>query len=385
MTVPVPRRRSRRISRIFSLALTVLLAACEFGEVTVPRPGGQVVVHAMLNPDASVQWVLVERTLTGTVSIDTAAIFDPLNPIVTGFGVPVSGARVEIRGADGTLFRGVEDAQAPGVYGIDVETGPRPRPGVRYSLLVRTRDSVEVTGETTIPNVAPAPIATLLEPFDREADTLRLQWRPAAGARTWALRVESPRGPFFIFADSLSLRLPGSLRNLFADRLPRVFVPGFEQAVTVSAVDANFYDYYRSRNDPFTGSGIINRLRGGVGLFGSAVNVVQRRLLVTAPQRQPSEGHWALVSGTAAASTLDLWIETPATSLSPAGLSGTWTGARGRDGFLGVLDGTALRIALLDTRLGADTIATLEGELRGDTITGKYRGAAAAVRYVRTR
>lgn len=375
-----------RAGRLLAVgAATLSVAACEFGEITVPRPGGQIVVHAVLNPDASTQWVLVERTLTGTVTIDTAAIFDPMNPIATGFGVPVSGAFVEVRGEDGTAYRATEDAQAHGVYGIDLESGRRLRPGARYTLLVRTRDSVEVTGETTIPAAEAVPVAPAVEPFDRERDTLSLRWPAAPGARTWALRVESPRGPFFLFADSLSLRLPGTLRNFFAERIPFVFVPGFEQAVTVSAVDANFYDYYRSRNDPFTGSGIINRLRGGVGLFGSSVNVVQRRLLVTAPQRLPAEGRYVLAAGSAPATALHVWVETPPTSFSPAGLSGAWTGTRGHDGFLGVLDGATIRLALLDTRLGADTIATVEGELRGDTIVGRYRGAATTVRYVRVR
>ena len=55
--------------------------------------------------------------------------------------------------------------------------------------------------------------------------------------------------------------------------------PGFRQDVLVAAVDSNFYDYYRTNNDPFTGAGIISRLTGGLGLFGSLVSAHDRHAL----------------------------------------------------------------------------------------------------------
>ena len=33
------------------------------------------------------------------------------------------------------------------------------------------------------------------------------------------------------------------------------------------AIDANIFDYVRTFNDPYTGSGIISRVQGGLGLF----------------------------------------------------------------------------------------------------------------------
>jgi hypothetical protein len=33
--------------------------------------------------------------------------------------------------------------------------------------------------------------------------------------------------------------------------------------------DTNYYDFVRSRSDPFTGRGFLNHLEGGIGVFGS--------------------------------------------------------------------------------------------------------------------
>ena len=95
-------------------------------------------------------------------------------------------------------------------------------------------------------------------------------------ARSYFVRVESPFGPFFLFTDSTAIRLTGDLRNIFAGDFQHVFIPGFRQDVFVGAVDSNFYDYYRTQNDPFTGAGIINRVNGGIGLFGSIVSIEHR-------------------------------------------------------------------------------------------------------------
>jgi hypothetical protein len=75
-----------------------------------------------------------------------------------------------------------------------------------------------------------------------------------------------------------SVAITGDTRNLYTENLLRVFWPGFEQTLTVAAVDTNLYDYYRSRSDPFSGIGLINHVQGGLGLFGS-VAVIERRVL----------------------------------------------------------------------------------------------------------
>jgi hypothetical protein len=380
------RRSSRLRPALAALALVALVAGCELGQVTVAAPRAQLVVHSVLNPGARTQWVLVERTLTGTVTIPEDARFDPNDPIRSGSGVPVSGAIVTVTGADGLVLRGVEE-RAPttrlgtGVYRLDLPNAAHLRPGERYTLRVQAADGGVVTGSTRIPSVAPVAAPTTTERFDRERDTVVLRWGGVPDARSYALRVDSPYGPFFLFVDSLSMRLPGSLRNLFGDRLPRVFVPGFQQDVTVSAIDTNYFDYYRSRNDPFTGSGIINRLEGGIGLFGSVVNVVARSLDVTAPLRAPIDGSYERASGPVLVSGMRLWVESPAVAGKPASLSGSWhvdtldTG----HGLLGTLDGTRVQLVLLSGQLASDTLTVFTGDVRADSLVGSLRGVAQRV------
>ncbi len=71
-------------------------------------------------------------------------------------------------------------------------------------------------------------------------------------------------------------------------------MPGFHQDILVAAVDSNFYDYYRTNNDPFTGAGIISRINGGLGLFGSLVTLTNGTLTVIADQTEPIEGRFRI-------------------------------------------------------------------------------------------
>ena len=48
----------------------------------------------------------------------------------------------------------------------------------------------------------------------------------------------------------------------------------------MSAVDSNYYDYYSRSADFFTGVGPVNHLSGGVGVFGSIVELKVRNVAV---------------------------------------------------------------------------------------------------------
>ena len=96
------------------------------------------------------------------------------------------------------------------------------------------------------------------------------------GARSYFVRVETPYGPLSFFTESTFVRLPGTLRNADVLSLPHVFIPGFPQTVTVSAVDSNYYDWYRTRNDAISGEGLVSRVKGGIGVFGSLVRLRMR-------------------------------------------------------------------------------------------------------------
>jgi hypothetical protein len=335
-----------------------------------------VVVHAVLNADADEQVILVESSLTGRVRIDSTVRFDPLDPIRSAGGEPLSGVTVRL----------LTDADTSGVLAEETRVSGRGtgryvvparalaiRPGTRYRLRVRTSDGREVSGETLVPG---APLGwrpgsgTQATPvaFARDRDTLQLTWTPVSGARSYAVRVETPFGPWALFSDSTRFALSGSLRNFLADGLPSVWLPGFRQVVSVVAVDRNFYDYNRSGNDPFGGTGLISSVRGGLGLFGSLVGLVRREVTVTDRDRAPLDAAWSGTTADGQSVTFDLWIDVTGPTVSS--VSGR---RRTPEQFvIGTLGGDNLRLAVLSTRSSADTAALFSGRLQGDSLVGAW-------------
>src|SRR5262249_43381928 len=161
----------------------------------------------------------------------------------------------------GRVTRGVEDgstavpSKSTGVYRVPL-AGSALVLGARYQLHIHTPDGEDVTASTRIPKPSIRIGGGLTRIFNRDHDLIAAQSTAAAATRAYAVRIESPFGPFFLFTDSLSLRVSGDLRNLFSTDLERVFIPGFRQEILIAAIDSNFYDYYRTNNDPFTGAGI---------------------------------------------------------------------------------------------------------------------------------
>lgn len=374
------------------LLATALVTSCELATVTVPKTAPTIVIHSVLNPNATNQVVLVERTLSGAITIPDMS-FDPSDPIVTGGGVPVSGALVEIIDSTGKTVRGVEDktvstnGRGAGVYRLPLGFGSL-RLGMRYQLHVHSLEGEDVTAFTRVPAPEVTSSGGFTRTFNRDRDTMIVQWNRAPQTRTYAVRVESPFGPFFLFTDTTRFRLTGDLRNLFAGDLQRVFIPGFRQDMLVAAVDSNFYDYYRTNNDPFTGAGIISRVNGGLGLFGSLVSLNSGTLTVVADQTEPVEGRFRLISiglsgETTPANQLTLYVESKATRDGlPTALSGRYVtpvpNVRG-DGILGQQLGSTVTLALLANQLSGDTVDVFTGELHGDTLRGSYRKGATAV------
>jgi Domain of unknown function (DUF4249) len=371
-------------------------SACELDTVAVQQTAPGVVVHGVLNPNAASQVVLVERTLTGAVNVPDTS-FDSGDPILSAGGIPILGATVELMDSTGRVTRAVEDrvvstdGRGSGVYRFPL-MGTSLVLGAKYELHIRTPDGQDVTGSTRIPRPIIRVSGGLSRTLNRDHDALVTQWEGVPGARTYAVRVESPFGPFFLFTDSTSIRLSGDLRNIFAGDFQRVFLPGFRQDIIVAAVDSNFYDYYRTNNDPFTGSGIINRLSGGLGFFGSIVTLNSGTLTITADQTEPIEGRFRLV-GTADQNTptvLTLYVESKgARDDLPSSLTGRYTlgtsNTRG-DGIIGKLSGTNVSLAFLANQLSGDTVDVFVGEIDGDTLRGMYTrqtGATGETKFVR--
>jgi hypothetical protein len=378
----------RGAAAAFAAAGMTALASCDIGTVIVPKTQPSIVVHAVLNANAGTQVILVERTLTGAIPLHDTT-YNPNDPIVSGGGIPVSGARVEIVDSTGLSWPAVEDimlstdGQGAGVYRVSLLI----RLGMRYQLHVVTSQGEEVRAFTRVPFPEVASTGALSRTFNRDHDSVVVAWKRVAAARAYAVRVESPFGPFFLFTDSLRFRLTGELRNLFAPDLQRVFIPGFRQDILVAAVDSNFFDYYRTNNDPFTGSGIISRLSGALGVFGSMVTLNSGTLTVVADQTEAIEGRFRVTSATGDAtsfiSTVNLYVESPpATSGGATALSGRYTtaGPNGRtDGIIGRLNGDAVTFALLANQLAGDTVDVFTGTLDGTTLSGKYRRRTGTV------
>ena len=388
----------RRFLPLMACAL-VGASACTFDQQSIAVAPAQVVVHAVLDPGAAQQEVLVERTLSGAVRISDSLRFDALDPINTGGGVPVTRAQVAVSGPDGVLT-GAEIVYSdhPVTYGAGryiLSTnapGSRIRPGARYALSVRTPEGAVVTGTTVVPNAIPFALANAAPPllvFNRDRDTLAISWNAVPLARSYGVRTESPFGPNYIYTNETQVRFAGDIRNVFASNLQRLFIPGFRQSYTVFAIDTNYFDYYRSRNDPFTGSGIINRLRGGIGLFGASVAIGARTLDVTQQPVDPLlEGEYEVAQAPAMTKpfvdVLRLYVETPGTSFSS--LSGWYSRDRkttARDGIAGTRDGARIELQFLVNQDSRQHLATFVGTQVADSLVGTYLNVAGRVVFKR--
>ncbi|HEV7993027.1 MAG TPA: hypothetical protein VGP25_14470 [Gemmatimonadaceae bacterium] len=378
------------------------LGACEFDKVGIQPTESQLATHGVLSATAPTQVVLVERTRNGTVQ-SIAPPFDLEVPLVTDEGIAETGAIVSLTTPSGaTLFAREDypangDGSGRGVYRFFLPGSTLDRNGT-YKLSILTSKGERVNAETAVPGgtavFAPDPPRT----FDRAADAASIEWPAAQGARSYYVRIETPFGPRAFFTDSTRVRLPGELRNVDLKTLRHVFVPGFPQTVTVSAVDSNFYDWYRTHNDPLSGEGLANRVTLGFGFFGSLVRLRFLELDVVAPQTEPIAGKYRvvgppdeLIAGPHLG--LELYVESPsARSDQPDALSGrvhrkVTFSSPGCEfcGVLGTAQNGRVTLNFLRDWSASDTAEVLTGEIRGDTIVGQYRTAGGFAHFVRER
>lgn len=382
--------------------------ACDIEKVAIVPTPTVIAMHGMLSATAATQVVLLENTRNGTIQFIGPPLDLP-DPTVSDQGVAVSDALVTLEAPGGQLYVAREDyttrgdGAGKGMYRFALN-GASIQRNVPYKLSVRTQKGELLTAQTSMPGGAAAPDGGTVTTFDRARDTLLLKWPAAPGARSYFVRIETPHGPRSFFTDSTHVRLPGGLRNSDLDAIPRVFIPGFPQTVTVSAVDSNYYDWYRTKNDGVSGEGLVNRVQGGIGLLGSIVRVRFQTVTVVEPQTQQAAGEFVF-DGTpfersvAPFLSFTLYVESPAGRADqPDQLSGRY-GVRPGWKFIGcqvcglfgtVKDG-AIKLALLEVGTdakgwsGRDTTQLFTGEIRGDTITGSYSGLGGRVRFVKRR
>ncbi len=385
--------------RPVQLALLSVLAACEIEKVGIPRTEAQVALHAVLSVSAPNQVVLLERTRNGAVAI-TAPAFEVPDPVLSDEGIAESGATITLTTPSGRTLVAREDItvrgdnKGRGVYRFALPGDSLERGGT-YQLMVRTTRNEVLNAETSVPE-GDAAAEAVQATFDRVQDTLLLEWPAAPGARSYLVRIETPFGPRSFFTDGTQVRLTGELRNIDVDALPRVFIPGFPQAVTVSAVDSNFFDWFRTHSNAISGTGLINRISGGIGVFGSVVRLRFEDYHVVAPQTEAEAGMFQFVGTpeqqiSTPVLRLELYVESRAARADQAhALSGRYhkRPAMGQIGCLtcGLL-GTArdgrVELALLGDWYARDTADLFVGQIRGDTIVGTFRAAGGLVRFVK--
>jgi hypothetical protein len=255
--------------------LPLCLAACELTEVTVAEGDPRVIVQAVVSITELSQFVIVERSLTG--SSDGLATSLP-----GGRGYPIGGAQVTLMN-DGPSSCG-DTEQGFGFNGETYEGAIvcRPQAGDHLRLRVETPSGDVVTGTTTVPGARRVSVRLATDSatavgqvltLDRQRDTIRIGVDPIL-ARAMQVEVRWRDNPdeiaVYLFTDTLGVALPGDLINPFeGDEGEPVFEVGREYSLTVAVTDTNYYDFVRSRSDPFTGRGFLNHLEGGIGVFGS--------------------------------------------------------------------------------------------------------------------
>ncbi|MEO8563727.1 MAG: hypothetical protein ABI601_16735 [bacterium] len=381
--------------------MLLLVSACDIEKVGIATTEARLATHGLLSASALTQVVLLERTRNGTVQ-SIAPPFDLEDPLLTDEGIAESGAVITLSTPSGANILAREDYPANGdgsgrgVYRFQLPGVALERGGT-YRLTVLTTKGEVIKGETVVPGGATALVA---EPraFDRSRDTASISWPAAAGARSYYVRIETPFGPRAFFTDSTRVRLTGKLRNADIRLLPHVFIPGFPQAVTVSAVDSNFYDWYRTRSDPLSGRGLLNHVSGGFGFFGSLVRIRFEELHVVAPQAEAVAGNYRVIGSQdelaiAPYLTLSVYVESPsARSDQPDALSGqthrrVTFSSPGCElcGVLGTAQNGRITLYFLPGWSASDTAEVLTGEIRGDTIVGQYRRAGGIAHFVKQR
>jgi hypothetical protein len=377
----------------------MLMTGCEIEKVDIPRTDALLAMHGVLSASAQSQVILLERTRNGSVYVFGSS-FDLADPVVSDEGIAEIGAFVTLTTPNGqTLVASADnttrgDGKGGGIYRFALPGDALERIGA-YRLLVRTSKGETLIAETAVPSGAAAAVAEQ-RVFDRSRDTLLLEWPAAPGARSYFVRIETPYGPRSFFTDSTRLRLTGELRNIKVAGLPRIFLPGFTQAVTVSAVDSNYYDWYRTQNDVLEGSGLVNRVIGGFGVFGSLVRLRFQSLSVVTPQAEPEAGSYRRIgTPTELLQTpylsFELYVESHAARADQGdAISGQYEkrliiGEFGEriNGLLGTVHNGRLELALLRGWTARDTVDVFTGEIRGDTIVGSYRGAGGPVRFLK--
>jgi hypothetical protein len=339
------------MTRVWVVVTTVWLGACKLSEITVPVGDPVLVVQAVMRPDRMDQFVVVEWSFSGDVDPGEFEIGDV--PAEGSPRTPVEGATVAISNKDfsgdpcGDEVVFTNTPQVPkrftlrGVY-WGPPACPTMRVGDRLALRIETREGLVVTGETTVPGLGGADLAVAgtqvpfgtddTTTFNRDRDTLHLHVEALAGRRV-QLQVRQladvQRPPSStVFADTTSFLLPGDALDVFTGRDGKdVFRAGRHYSLTLALSDSNYFDFSRSFSNQFTGRGFINRLQGGIGVFGSLV-AISTTVTAVGDKEDEREGVYRMmgeIEGVEIDVELDVYLARPLRNAEfSAFLDGVW-------------------------------------------------------------
>ncbi len=381
-------KRGRSVPAVWFVSTSWIIAAsllaCDLTEVEIPQGDPMVVVQAVMRPDRDWQYVVVEETFTGAVDYESNV--DAVIPTEGTPKTPIENALVTVANLDladdscgsPVVFtdRSPGGSVSPGVYWAPTAC-PTMQAGDRVELMVMTPDSQIITGVARIPGMTGASLwyqgdslefgTDSVTTFNRDRDTIAVRVEAVVGRllqidvlRTGDLDehigedlVPSSK----LFADTTAVTLPGDLVDVFSrGDGDDVFRPGRTYSLSVALSDTNYYDFARSANNRFTGHGFINRLTGGVGVFGSLV-ATATPLKVIGDTDDEREGVYRLegqVQGVDVDATLTLYLARPEEDAEfSAFLDGDW-------------------IQLIHANEGVDTWVPWHADTRA--VDGTFRG-----------
>ncbi len=285
------------------VAIAGAALGCDLSEVEIPEGTKTIVVQAVMRPDLAQQFVVVEESFIGEVDYQVGV--DAAIPTEGAPKTPIENAAVFVSNLDlpsdscGAQVQFESHPQNPeaftqaGVYWSPLNC-PTMRPGDMLRLDVDIPGGFTVSGTAQVPGMNGAILTVRNDslPFGTDSVTQFNRDRESLGVSVDAvksrlLQIEVLRSGDLdmkkgedvvpgakIFAETTAVNLPGDLIDVFARGAgDDVFRAGRTYVLAAAVTDANYYDFARSSNNPYTGRGFINRLTGATGVFGSLVSI----------------------------------------------------------------------------------------------------------------
>lgn len=380
--------------------------ACGIGTEPVGgAPFDAMEIHAILDPSRTTQEVLVERPrpIDPGHGASVSPSFDPSDPIASQGGLPVTNAQVILVGGGDSIV--LEQKRRPdggltGVYvarnvnGVSGQAagGPPLRlvPGQRYTLRVRVESGnakTSVEGHTQVPGSAKSALVRAdTETFNVAGPSEAFRWSRVQGAQAYLLTVTHPTGVFTAILSDTTASIDGALHDPGHGLAP-VFVPGFEQSISVIAIDSAYYDWVRVER--INAAEIKTHLSGGLGVFGSALPLIAHSISTITSDTSRPNGRWiATDSALAVRGGLPVHFDIyrGEAHAGVVHVSGQYLGPAGPTpvhGLLGELRGDSIQLALLREWSAADTAMSAAGIIDASQSNITLSAGRGGVEYTR--